>query len=153
MIHIKYWYYFADEPDLTPDSITPVSSGEISTCKDWLQTKLTKEISRGKKLQNIKKIIKPQQPNELFVLNSKSRTNKSKIKRPDVKVKTDKDNRSSVSTDGNYNNKKKNKIYRQCTGRIMELAAPTKRQCIATWRNRSDKLPPLMVNEKYFILQ
>lgn len=31
--------------------------------------------------------------------------------------------------------------------RIAELAVPTKRQCIDTWRNKSDILPEFMVRD------
>ncbi|KAF9421387.1 hypothetical protein HW555_002602 [Spodoptera exigua] len=35
--------------------------------------------------------------------------------------------------------------YKNCPMRIAELAMPTKRQCIDTWRNKSDLLPGFMV--------
>lgn len=53
---------------------------------------------------------------------------------------------STISNNVGLNNPQiKNKNLKKCSMRINELAVPSKRQCLDTWRYRSNVLPEFMV--------
>ncbi|XP_073957341.1 uncharacterized protein isoform X2 [Choristoneura fumiferana] len=140
-----------------------IESGEVDLANDWLKQAIYKEVSRGAKLRERKfgppsdvtaKYSKPPLParvvykdrrkpspspcrnNGLDQLRERARSNSpfqsSRMSSPLSR-------RDSSST---YSRR----CRPVCSMRISELAVPTKRQCIDTWRNKAGILPGQMVN-------
>lgn len=143
--------------DITPDSLTPISSGELDLCRQWVEKKkLEEEIRTGVKLQHAKTKLPYTRDLRLVDVKSKkrpppiptefkNRSRNSKTLPGTKKLPTASKTSSSCNTKCKTNNCPSQK-YRDCPTRIIELAIPNKRHCLETWRNRSSTLPPLMAS-------
>ncbi|KAJ0182377.1 hypothetical protein K1T71_001746 [Dendrolimus kikuchii] len=142
-----------------------ITSKDLSFTGCWLNTAVEKEILRGRELCE-KKPRTYCKDRSYNVINMEApKLGKSKIKHCG-KIKQNKYNQTktnpfsprsrspflrSKSPSKTYNSSPRSRpkysinYTRKCPLRIAELAVPTKRQCIDTWRNKNDILPGYMV--------
>ncbi|XP_022822437.1 uncharacterized protein LOC111353554 isoform X2 [Spodoptera litura] len=149
---------------------TPRGKNEMGFEKDWFNATVESEVWRGNKLRQ----KKPQPDSSYYeasVANidflgsfvkqcqkkrnkySKNKTSPSSptSKSPYRRRPTSADTAATYSAAHKYcipslpRGRSKIPKHKKCPMRIAELAVPTKRQCIDTWRNKSDILPEFMV--------
>ncbi|XP_021192429.3 uncharacterized protein LOC110377753 isoform X1 [Helicoverpa armigera] len=121
--------------------------------EDWVDVTVENAIRRGQRLQKLKPL--PDDTDceynvadfdffgSLLKGKRRSRRSKSPYRRPNTNVYA---YYSTMSNNVGFNNPQiKNKNLKKCSMRINELAVPSKRQCLDTWRYRSNVLPEFMV--------
>nr|XP_049691905.1 uncharacterized protein LOC110377753 isoform X4 [Helicoverpa armigera] len=121
--------------------------------EDWVDVTVENAIRRGQRLQKLKPL--PDDTDceynvadfdffgSLLKGKRRSRRSKSPYRRPNTNVYA---YYSTMSNNVGFNSPQiKNKNLKKCSMRINELAVPSKRQCLDTWRYRSNVLPEFMV--------
>ncbi|CAH0592646.1 unnamed protein product [Chrysodeixis includens] len=113
---------------------------------NWVNISIEHEVWRGKKLRR-EKPIPSKIKDDYDVIN---------INYIDTVCKRNRQRRRPTSASSAYTQHEANtrttttrknaKQLKRCSMRIAELAVPTKRQCIDTWRNKSNLLPEFMVD-------
>ncbi|XP_061709171.1 protein clarinet-like isoform X2 [Cydia pomonella] len=134
----------------------PASDAELET---WVEQTIQREITRGRMLQDQKSSLASERSNNVNVLikspklanagNFHRRTISKLNKRGRSKSPLMKNARmsSSASRDDSCRSYQSPRLGRPaCSMRISELAAPTKRQCMASWRANANVLPEAMIN-------
>ncbi|XP_013133268.1 PREDICTED: uncharacterized protein LOC106099303 [Papilio polytes] len=119
------------------DSLNNSASSELNFIDQWSDVTVLKEISKGAILRQQK--LKQKNDKDLYdTFNynydepSTSKSNQiHQVLRKPVCIKTRKT--------------KRRKSPKRCPMRIAELAVPTKRQCIDTWRTNATVIPNFMV--------
>ncbi|XP_063616483.1 uncharacterized protein LOC134789770 isoform X2 [Cydia splendana] len=133
----------------------PTSDAELET---WVEQTIQREIVRGRMLQDRKSIASERSNNVNILIKSPKLANGGNFHRRTIS-KWNKRGRSksplaknarmssSASRDDSCRSYQSPRMGRPaCSMRISELAAPTKRQCMASWRANANILPEAMIN-------
>ncbi|XP_047985457.1 uncharacterized protein LOC125225680 isoform X2 [Leguminivora glycinivorella] len=130
----------------------PTSDAELET---WVEQTIQREIARGRFLQDQKAIAAERSNNvEVFINspklahggNCRRRTISKWNKRGRSRSPLRKNGRMSSSSQDNSCSSYRPRSRPACSMRISELAAPTKWQCMASWRANANILPETMIN-------
>ncbi|XP_063548391.1 uncharacterized protein LOC134755753 isoform X2 [Cydia strobilella] len=133
----------------------PTSNAELDT---WVEQTIQREIARGRMLQDQKSLASERSNNVRVLIKSPKLVNGGNFHRRTIS-KWNKRGRSksplaknarmssSASRDDSCRSYQSPRVGRPaCSMRISELAAPTKRQCMASWRANANVLPEAMIN-------
>ncbi|CAG9796433.1 unnamed protein product [Diatraea saccharalis] len=129
------------------------TSQGLNLVENWLNLTIEDEISRGSKLRNEKSRNCPPRTECRLVDINNSKTvydrNLNYRAKSNSRCWTQQSsygyNPQAFSCSPTRTLSNKSKSAARCSLRIAELAVPTKRQCIETWRTKCDILPPFMV--------
>ncbi|XP_063357921.1 uncharacterized protein LOC134647500 [Cydia amplana] len=133
----------------------PTSDAELET---WVEQTIQREIARGRMLQGQKSLASERSNNVNVLIKPPKLANGGNFQRRTIskwntrgrsKSPLAKNARmsSSVSRDDSCRSYQSPLVGRPaCSMRISELAAPTKRQCMASWRANANLLPEAMIN-------
>ncbi|CAH2228378.1 jg5011 [Pararge aegeria aegeria] len=126
-------------------SITLAPSDDLNYSKYWVNPCIGAEVLRGKKLR-AQKLKSEQVAREYDVVDidfdKPSCSTKRFQSRSATVMKKKKRHKSPLRASTRLKNQR---THNKCPIRIAELAVPTKRLCIETWRNKGETLPSFMV--------
>ncbi|XP_063395446.1 uncharacterized protein LOC134680277 isoform X2 [Cydia fagiglandana] len=132
----------------------PTSDAELET---WVEQTIQSEIARGRMLQDQKSIASERSNNVNVLIKSPKLANGGNFHRRTISkwnkrgrskspLKKNARLSSSASRDDSCSYQSPRVGRPACSMRISELAAPTKRQCMASWRANANILPEVMIN-------